>query len=79
MIATIKGRLVEVGERERKDAQGHVYNEPFAVLYSGGEAVKIPNLLLDESDVGKNIEVLCTVKLSSWEDRSYLSIKPISD
>lgn len=79
MIATITGMLVEVGYVDRKDAQGRSYKEPFAVVYSGGEAVKIPNLSVDPNAVGSTIDVSCMVKLSSWEGRSYLSIKPISD
>ena len=77
MVATVKGMLVEVGAVERKDQYGRPYDEPFCVLYSGGEAVKISGISQSPEAIGAEMEVEATVKLWQIDDRCGLSVKPI--
>lgn len=77
MVATVRGMLVEVGSTQRKDDLGRPYYEPFCVLYSGGEAVKISGLDQSLDAIGAELEVECTVKLWQMGDRCGISVKPV--
>lgn len=76
MLATVKGMLVEVGSTERKDQYGRPYREPFCVLYSGGEAVKIAGLEASPDAIGSELEVDSIIKLWQIDDRAGISVKP---
>lgn len=77
MNATVKGMLVEVGSTDRKDQYGRPYEEPFVVLYSGGEAVKIAGIRQAPDAVGAEMEVEAVVKLWQIDDRCGISVKPV--
>lgn len=77
MIATVRGMIVEVGSIERKDQYGRPLDEPFVVLYSGGEAVKIQGISVDHDSIGSEMEVEANVKLWQIDDRCGISVKPV--
>lgn len=60
-----------------KDKQGNDY--PVAYLFSEGDTVRIPNIDLSDVPLGTFVDVLAIVKLSEFEGRRYLSIKPIDE
>ena len=60
-----------------KDKQGNDYH--VAYLFSEGDTVRIPNIDLSDVPLGTFVDVLAIVKLSEFEGRRYLSIKPIDE
>lgn len=78
MKACIEGIYIETQVKERI-IDGKTVNVPYVVLYSGDETVKIENVQnTDEKiKVGDIVRVVCDIKLSEWNGRKYLSIKPI--
>lgn len=77
MVATVRGMLVEVGSTQRKDQYGKPYFEPFVILYSGGEVVKIPGISQSADAIGADLEVDSTVKYWEIDGRSGISVKPL--
>lgn len=59
------------------DKSGREY--PVAYLFSEGDTVRIPNIDLRDVQPGTFVDVLAIVKLSEFEGRRYLSIKPIDE
>lgn len=77
MIATVRGMIVEVGSTERKDQYGRPYEEPFVVLYTGGEAVRIAGVNQSPDCIGAEIEIESVIKLWQIDDRCGISVKPV--
>lgn len=77
MKACIEGIYIESQIKERI-IDGKIVNVPYVVLYSGNETVTIENVNIDEKiKIGDIVRVVCDVKLSEWNGRKYLSIKPL--
>lgn len=76
MICVINGMFIKNDEKI-KMVDGKEVKEPFVVIYSGDQAVTIPNCSIPDGKPGVNVDVLCDVKLSEWDGRKYLSIKPL--
>lgn len=70
MRCMIRGLFLEKTTKKNKDGK----DVPVAVLYSDGEVVKIDGCGIKDDLLNTNIEVPCTVRLKTFDGRSYLSI-----
>ena len=77
MVAKVQGIFIKQGTKERV-RDGQKVEESFIVIYSGNETVKIPNVrFTPEVKIGTQVEILCDISLREWENRKYLSIRPV--
>ena len=77
MICTITGMFIKKDKKIR-EIDGKKVEEPFVVIYSGDQAVTIPNLKIPDAKAGVEVDIVCDVKLAEWDGRKYLSIKPVT-
>lgn len=78
MICTLHGTLVEAGLKDVEDRQTGVrVTKPFIVVYSEGETRTILGLKADGKKLGETVDVTVSIKMRTWDGRSYLSVKPI--
>lgn len=71
MICVIRGLFVEKTKKKDKDGK----DVAVAVLYSDGEVVKIDDCPIKDDLLNTNIEVLCSVKLRTFDGRTYMTVK----
>lgn len=77
MVAKVQGIFIKQGTTN-KVRDGKKVEEPFIVIYSGNETVYIKNVTLNpELKIGTQVEIACDLCLREWDNRKYLSIRPL--
>ena len=77
MVAKVQGIFIKQGTKNRV-RDGQKVEEPYIVIYSGNETVRIPNVRLNpELKIGTQVEIACDISLREWDNRKYLSIRPL--
>lgn len=77
MVAKVQGIFIKQGTKN-KVRDGQKVEEPFIVIYSGNETVYIKNVALNpELKIGTQVEITCDISLREWDNRKYLSIRPL--
>lgn len=79
MFCKVQGMFLERKLKE-KEVDGKKEAQPVVVLYTDGEAVEFPGFDVDPDKVkvGQTVSLDCSIKLSEWQGRKYLSIRPLT-